>query len=48
MTYDDFEEAIEIQNEVPQGLSSAIFTENMREAELFMSPVGSDCGIANA
>ncbi|MEL0614090.1 aldehyde dehydrogenase family protein [Marinomonas arenicola] len=47
LTYSDFEEAIEIQNEVPQGLSSAVFTERLREAELFMSPAGSDCGIAN-
>ncbi|MCZ2720461.1 aldehyde dehydrogenase family protein [Marinomonas sp. 15G1-11] len=47
LTYSTFEEAIEIQNEVPQGLSSAVFTESMREAELFMSPAGSDCGIAN-
>ncbi|MFZ5838523.1 MAG: aldehyde dehydrogenase family protein, partial [Pseudomonadota bacterium] len=47
MTYEEIEEALEIQNEVPQGLSSAIFTENMREAEMFMSPEGSDCGIAN-
>ncbi len=47
MTYNDIDEAIDIQNEVPQGLSSAIFTENMREAELFLSPAGSDCGIAN-
>ncbi|CUB02680.1 L-piperidine-6-carboxylate dehydrogenase [Marinomonas fungiae] len=47
LTYSDFEEALEIQNEVPQGLSSAVFTESMREAELFMSPAGSDCGIAN-
>lgn len=47
MTYRDIEEAIEIQNGVPQGLSSAIFTESMREAELFLSPAGSDCGIAN-
>jgi len=47
LTYSNFEEAIEIQNEVPQGLSSAVFTESMREAELFMSPAGSDCGIAN-
>lgn len=46
-TYETFEEALDIQNNVPQGLSSAIFTENMKEAELFMSPVGSDCGIAN-
>ncbi len=47
LTYKTFDEAIEIQNEVPQGLSSAVFTESMREAELFMSPAGSDCGIAN-
>jgi aldehyde dehydrogenase (NAD+) len=47
LTYSSFEEALEIQNEVPQGLSSAVFTESMREAELFMSPAGSDCGIAN-
>ena len=47
LTYSDFAEAIDIQNEVPQGLSSAVFTESMREAEFFMSPAGSDCGIAN-
>ncbi|AEF56011.1 L-piperidine-6-carboxylate dehydrogenase [Marinomonas posidonica] len=47
LTYTDFAEAVEIQNEVPQGLSSAVFTESMREAEFFMSPAGSDCGIAN-
>ncbi|HIP32939.1 MAG TPA: aldehyde dehydrogenase family protein [Crocinitomicaceae bacterium] len=41
------ENAIEIQNNVPQGLSSAIMTNNMREAELFVSETGSDCGIAN-
>jgi aldehyde dehydrogenase (NAD+) len=44
---DDLEEAISAQNAVPQGLSSAIFTESMRAAERFVSPVGSDCGIAN-
>jgi aldehyde dehydrogenase (NAD+) len=43
----DVMNAIEIQNDVPQGLSSAIFTDNMREAELFTSVAGSDCGIAN-
>jgi aldehyde dehydrogenase (NAD+) len=43
----DVEEAIEIQNSVKQGLSSAIFTQNLREAELFLSAAGSDCGIAN-
>ncbi len=47
LSYSSVEEAISIQNEVPQGLSSAIFTESMREAELFMAPAGSDCGIAN-
>jgi len=41
------EEAIEIHNDVPQGLSSAIFTENLIEAETFLSHMGSDCGIAN-
>ena len=43
----DVMNAIAIQNDVPQGLSSAIFTDNMREAELFYSAIGSDCGIAN-
>ena len=47
MTYKDFDNAIEIHNAVPQGLSSAVFTSDVREAELFMSPAGSDCGIAN-
>ena len=47
MTYKNFDDAIEIHNAVPQGLSSAVFTGNVREAELFMSPAGSDCGIAN-
>jgi L-aminoadipate-semialdehyde dehydrogenase len=47
MTYRDFDEAIEIQNGVPQGLTSAIFTNDMREAEKFVSAAGSDCGIAN-
>ncbi len=45
--YDTFEEAIAIQNGVKQGLSSAIMTTNMREAEAFLSHEGSDCGIAN-
>ncbi|MFT7161159.1 MAG: aldehyde dehydrogenase (NAD+) [Bacteroidia bacterium] len=45
--YKDLEQAIEIQNDVPQGLSSAIMTRDMRESELFLSQVGSDCGIAN-
>jgi aldehyde dehydrogenase (NAD+) len=47
MKYSTIEEAIAIQNNVPQGLSSAIFTGNLREAELFLSVNGSDCGIAN-
>jgi L-aminoadipate-semialdehyde dehydrogenase len=47
MTYRDFDEAIAIQNNVTQGLTSAIFTNEMREAEKFISPAGSDCGIAN-
>ena len=45
--YDDFDEAIALQNAVPQGLSSSIFTMDMREAERFMAADGSDCGIAN-
>jgi len=45
--YDTLEQAIEIQNNVPQGLSSAIMTTNLRESELFLSHCGSDCGIAN-
>ena len=45
--YKTFEDAIAYQNEVPQGLSSAIFTNDVREAELFLSARGSDCGIAN-
>ncbi len=45
--YDEFEEALEIHNNVPQGLSSCIFTQDQLEAETFMSPMGSDCGIAN-
>jgi aldehyde dehydrogenase (NAD+) len=47
ITYDNFDEAIAIHNGVPQGLSSAVFTDNVREAELFCGPAGSDCGIAN-
>ncbi len=47
MTYRDFDEALDIQNGVSQGLTSAIFTDDLREAEKFMSAVGSDCGIAN-
>jgi aldehyde dehydrogenase (NAD+) len=45
--YTDFEEALRLNNAVPQGLSSCIFTTDVREAERFMSAVGSDCGIAN-
>ena len=45
--YSTIEEAIRINNDVPQGLSSAIFTLNLRESEQFLSGVGSDCGIAN-
>ncbi len=47
MDYDNLEKAIEIHNDVPQGLSSAIFTESMRKVESFLSARGSDCGIAN-
>jgi len=45
--YDEIEEAIALQNDVPQGLSSAIFSNDLRETELFLSAVGSDCGLAN-
>jgi aldehyde dehydrogenase (NAD+) len=47
MKYKTLEEAIRLQNNVPQGLSSSIFTLNMRESETFLSHAGSDCGIAN-
>ena len=47
LRYESLTEAIALQNAVPQGLSSAIFTNDMREAELFLSASGSDCGIAN-
>jgi aldehyde dehydrogenase (NAD+) len=47
MKYSDLDEAIAIQNSVPQGLSSAIMTTDLREAEKFLSVAGSDCGIAN-
>jgi len=47
LKYESLEQAIGLQNEVPQGLSSAIFTNDVREAEAFMSASGSDCGIAN-
>ncbi|MEZ5278391.1 MAG: aldehyde dehydrogenase family protein [Opitutaceae bacterium] len=45
--YSEFEEAIAIHNEVPQGLSGAIFTRDLQEAERFLAAAGSDCGIAN-
>ena len=47
MTYNDFDQAIMMNNDVPQGLSSCVFTTDVREAETFLSAVGSDCGIAN-
>jgi aldehyde dehydrogenase (NAD+) len=47
MAYDDLDEAIALNNAVPQGLSSSIFTQDQAEAELFMSAGGSDCGIVN-
>lgn len=47
MTYRTLDEAIEMQNAVPQGLSSALFTTHLRQSEVFLSAMGSDCGIAN-
>lgn len=47
LTYDELEQAIALQNDVPQGLASAIFTNDLREAEHFLSASGSDCGIVN-
>lgn len=47
LEYERLEEAIRLHNDVPQGLSSAIFTDSMRTAEQFLSAAGSDCGIAN-
>lgn len=47
LTYKTLEEAIQLNNDVPQGLSSSIFTDNLKEAEFFLSMMGSDCGIAN-
>ncbi|MEI5099418.1 aldehyde dehydrogenase family protein [Streptomyces sp. PmtG] len=47
LTYDRFEEAVALHNDVPQGLSSSVFTRDQREAELFLSAEGSDCGIVN-
>ncbi|WP_372528905.1 aldehyde dehydrogenase family protein [Piscinibacter sp.] len=45
--YEDFSDALDLQNDVPQGLSSALFGNDVRETEAFLSSVGSDCGIAN-
>ena len=47
MAYDDLDEAIALNNEVPQGLASSIFTNDLREADRFTGPRGSDCGIVN-
>ncbi len=47
LTYSDLDEAISLQNGVPQGLASSIFTTDLREAEQFLAVAGSDCGIAN-
>lgn len=47
MTYRTLDEAIRLQNDVPQGLSSALFTDHLRHSEQFLSAAGSDCGIAN-
>jgi aldehyde dehydrogenase (NAD+) len=47
MPYGDLDEAIAIQNSVQQGLTSAVFTRDLRESERFLSAAGSDCGIAN-
>ena len=47
MTYRDFAEAVALHNDVPQGLSSSIFTRDQREAERFIAADGSDCGIVN-
>jgi aldehyde dehydrogenase (NAD+) len=47
VTYENFDDAIEIHNDVPQGLSSCIFSNNLREVEKFISAAGSDCGMTN-
>ena len=47
LRYRDMDEALALHNGVPQGLASSIFTNDMREAERFLSAAGSDCGIAN-
>ena len=47
MKYKKFQDALDLHNDVPQGLSSSIFTANLKAAERFLSAAGSDCGIAN-
>jgi aldehyde dehydrogenase (NAD+) len=47
ITYSDMQQALDLHNDVPQGLSSCIFTGDLREGERFLAPAGSDCGIAN-
>jgi aldehyde dehydrogenase (NAD+) len=47
LTFNSIEEALALHNEVPQGLSSALFTKNLQTAEMFLGSSGSDCGIAN-
>ena len=47
LRYRDFDEAIALHNGVPQGLASSVFTRDLHEAEMFLSPAGSDCGIVN-
>jgi aldehyde dehydrogenase (NAD+) len=47
LSYEELDEAISLQNGVPQGLASSIFTTDLREAERFLAAAGSDCGIAN-
>ena len=47
LTYRDFDDAIAMQNDVPQGLAASIFTQDLREAEIFLSTIGADCGLAN-
>jgi aldehyde dehydrogenase (NAD+) len=47
MTFKDIEDAIAINNDAPQGLSSALFTNDLRRAERYLAAAGSDCGIAN-
>jgi len=47
LEYENLDQAIEMNNDVPQGLSSSIFTDSLKKAEQFLSAVGSDCGIAN-